>query len=827
MKNIPSSKILRVVAYAVAGVATLLIFPAVFGETRVIADNCPNPPATATLNPFPVTYTGEPCRDYPIISARLINGDYPRNAQEHNEGLAVSSGQEFYVSIYVHNGAALNLDPDQTTARNVQISTSVDSSIGAEHQVSARARGTNTNEIGGSFRIRTGPNDQLAAVPNSGELFDADGRIVDSGFNPASYRVGDMLACFPYAVYVRFKVRVESAAQPVAPSGNIFQDGNLARIPNACLFNGRVTWNTWNTSNAEVLVRDPDTGEEKVFGRSTNGTGETPWLQPTKSYRFTLWDVSSNQRSRLDEFWLETPYLDCAVATSTPTPIPTVSPSPVCQFTWSDPVTFDGRGLRRTGQASNVTMDIRGFAPWTKFYIRNTNLDDGRTVYAPMLADANGRFFAQDSTIIRANEYTVGSYKTELVLSYGDSILGVCKSFVIQSVAYNTPTPISPTPPYSPTPSPTPIPSPTPTPSYTPTPSVTPIPSSTPTPTPTSSSMTVSKLVRNITQGGGEFDSISARPNDLIEFAITFRTHGNTSINETRIFDALPAGLRYLNGTTTSDGFNVGDGITTSGGLPLGNIGAGRTMVFRFRAEVRSEEQFGFGTTTVENKVTVSSSNAGAVEDRAFVNIFRVQTVFDNFALSAQKLGKNITRGETADQGSVTAQPQDTLEFILRLRSVSTTRVNNVIIQDVLPSGLNYISRTTAVNGIIVADGISDSGINIGSLDPGQEKIVKLNTRVSEAGSFGLGTTFLTNTVRVRADNVPTLSATMSVGVFRGQVSGVTAVGGVQTGGETWVIAAAISAVMAGVLAVFTKKKGLAGLMLAQQADSNRFNFSK
>jgi uncharacterized repeat protein (TIGR01451 family) len=271
----------------------------------------------------------------------------------------------------------------------------------------------------------------------------------------------------------------------------------------------------------------------------------------------------------------------------------------------------------------------------------------------------------------------------------------------------------------------------------------------------------------------------------------------------------------------------VGDGIITSSGLVLGNVGSGRTMVFRFKAEIGSDDKFDSGLNTMENKVTVTSNNSGTAESKAIVYVSKVQTVFDNFALSVQKLGRNITRGENNEQSAITAQAEDTIEFLIKVKSLSTTRVHNVMVKDILPSGLNYISKTTAIDGIITADGIQNGGINIGSLDVNQIKVVKFSAQVSGTSSFGAGTTFLTNTAEVKADSVPTLSATLSVAVTRGQVGGITKVAGVSTGSETGIIAAIISVVLAGGLVLFgqTNFAKRRGALKFIRSDRNRLNF--
>ncbi|MEK7506454.1 MAG: hypothetical protein AAB566_00105, partial [Patescibacteria group bacterium] len=350
----------------------------------------------------------------------------------------------------------------------------------------------------------------------------------------------------------------------------------------------------------------------------------------------------------------------------------------------------------------------------------------------------------------------------------------------------------------------------------------------TPTPTPGFVSISVNKLARNLTQGGGEFDSISARPNETVEFVINIFTSGNTSTNDIRIFDSLPSGLRYVNGSTRIDGSFAGDGVTFGSGLFVGSFGSGRTITVRFQAVVENDSFFNFSTTSLVNRATVTSGNAAGVTDTALVNVSRTTTVIDSGTYSIQKLGRNITRGEAAEQGSIVANPNDTIEFIIRVRSLTNTTLFNVTVRDFLPNGLVYQNRTTSADNIVISDGIAGGGINLGTLNPFQEKIVRFSARVGGNESFGLGTTSLSNTIQVSADNASTLSAQIPVSVFKGK--GISAAGQVATGSETIIISALISALLAYTLVIygrtyFAQKRGVLGVIRKHANDPNKFNF--
>jgi uncharacterized repeat protein (TIGR01451 family) len=264
----------------------------------------------------------------------------------------------------------------------------------------------------------------------------------------------------------------------------------------------------------------------------------------------------------------------------------------------------------------------------------------------------------------------------------------------------------------------------------------------------------------------------------------------------------LPSGLRYNYGSATIDGSYAGNGIV-SGGLLLGNLNPGRTLTIRFRAQIESGPAFGLINFTLTNRTSAYANNTASVYDSASSTIYGTYASIDggarNFGyyyfayqdaaaprqLSVQKLGRNIAKGESGEFSSLSASPNDTLEFIFKVRSLSSSTIYNVNISDIMPGGLNYIRGTSSINGIITSDGIIDGqGINIGSLTPHQEIVIRFNAVVGPTSVFPSGVSSIINTVRVRASDTPAAAAELPISITSGQVAGVSIakVAGVATG---------------------------------------------
>jgi len=314
-------------------------------------------------------------------------------------------------------------------------------------------------------------------------------------------------------------------------------------------------------------------------------------------------------------------------------------------------------------------------------------------------------------------------------------------------------------------------------------------PPTTVTPPSTRPRLDIEKEVRNVTEGGSEDESTTAQPGQTVEFRIRVSSTGSGTVFQASVRDTLPAGLTYQAGTTTVDGTPAADGIIGSG-LNLGDLASGRTVTIRFRATVAPEAFFSNGSTTLVNTAWARASNAPEVVDFAFVSVMRGQ----NPDMTLVKLGRNLTRGDTAQTNPVYAAPGQTVEFVLRVRNAAAAQLADVLVRDIVPQGISFIPGTVRLNGQAVSDALVSSGLTVGTLAPGQEAVITFSGRVASAADLPAGTTTFVNTVQASAQNVPLLQAQALVIVAREAAPPVTQV---PTGpGESALLALIVSAVI-------------------------------
>lgn len=283
-------------------------------------------------------------------------------------------------------------------------------------------------------------------------------------------------------------------------------------------------------------------------------------------------------------------------------------------------------------------------------------------------------------------------------------------------------------------------------------------------------SFNVNLTAKNVSTNGVESDITYARVGETVEFIIRVNQNSNVSASNVIIQDILPSGFRYLNGSTTKDDryfFNNADEITRNG-ISIGSLGANETSVITFRAIAENDASYNSGSNLVISSAIARSNSAGSNQDNTSIYITKTTNVSNNNGISIEKLGKNITQGQASPQSNINAKPGDTIEFYIRVRSLSSSRLENVVVRDIMPSGITYLAGTTSINNNLVNDGIINGGVSIGSLEPNAEVIIRFNARVNSKESFVRGATQLTNTVISSSNNSSSSSSNLSIRINNG-----------------------------------------------------------
>jgi len=137
----------------------------------------------------------------------------------------------------------------------------------------------------------------------------------------------------------------------------------------------------------------------------------------------------------------------------------------------------------------------------------------------------------------------------------------------------------------------------------------------------------------------------------------------------------------------------------------------------------------------------------------------------DNPYLIISKLAKNVSRDQINWSNSISAEPGDRIEFYLKVTSAGSFSAYNVRLRDILPSKVIYRGSLKIDN--YSSSGNIISGINLGTLSPGQSKTVTFEAKVRSSSNFSYGTASLVNTAKTWADNLNQRTDTALIYVTR------------------------------------------------------------
>lgn len=129
--------------------------------------------------------------------------------------------------------------------------------------------------------------------------------------------------------------------------------------------------------------------------------------------------------------------------------------------------------------------------------------------------------------------------------------------------------------------------------------------------------LTTNKQVINLSTGNLNWQtSVNAKPGDILSFAITMQA-GNQDIHNVVVHDNLPANLIYKGNLTVNATTNYSG--NPSAGINIGTIPANGVEIVSYQVQVAQSTNFIYGSTTLSNSATITSTESGTQTARSTV----------------------------------------------------------------------------------------------------------------------------------------------------------------------------------------------------------------
>lgn len=240
--------------------------------------------------------------------------------------------------------------------------------------------------------------------------------------------------------------------------------------------------------------------------------------------------------------------------------------------------------------------------------------------------------------------------------------------------------------------------------------------------------LTIAKTVTKGANGTNFAENVNVVNGDTVRFKLVLSNTGDVRLNNVNVRDNMPAGLNYDENSLVINGQESSKNITTEN-INIGNLettGDNQSVDIFFNALVEEDS-----AKVLTNTGRTWADNHSEVSDSATVTVGEVS---NDTTLS---IAKTVTNGESSRNWSesVNAEDNDIVRFRLIVSNEGSQTAEDLEISDELPSGLNYVSNSTYVDGDRWDDDdgvITSSGISVGDLDEDDDVEVIFNVRVNQ-----------------------------------------------------------------------------------------------
>ena len=254
------------------------------------------------------------------------------------------------------------------------------------------------------------------------------------------------------------------------------------------------------------------------------------------------------------------------------------------------------------------------------------------------------------------------------------------------------------------------------------------------------------------------------------EYYVRMYVHNNAASNLNLVAENVVAKLNVP--TTTAKNVTVQGQISASNAKPTtvwdeATFSSDNDFNLAYVAGSALFENNGMGTTKLPDSI-VNNTGAklgydkldgkipGCFQYAGYVTVkvkAQVSQPQEKTNIDLAKTVRNKTNGEKSWVETVNAKSGDTVQFQIHAKNTGSAGIQNLVIRDILPKGLNYVAGSTKLyntsnpKGLKVSDNvIQNSGINIGSYQPNGDAYVRFDATVSAENSLPVcGDNTLTN----------------------------------------------------------------------------------
>lgn len=166
-----------------------------------------------------------------------------------------------------------------------------------------------------------------------------------------------------------------------------------------------------------------------------------------------------------------------------------------------------------------------------------------------------------------------------------------------------------------------------------------------------------------------------------------------------------------------------------------------------WRHNIGTNDNVNYVNTAISDAVVTSGQGLVLENEKPCYNFSATVTVLARVKVPGIKVVKEVrVKGQTGWAQSNTANPGDTLQYLITYQNTGNTTQSNVVIRDALPAGFKLVPNTTKLitasnpNGTIVnSNNLDNGGIVIGTYTPGAGAYVQFEVTTPAESALACG----------------------------------------------------------------------------------------
>jgi uncharacterized repeat protein (TIGR01451 family) len=272
--------------------------------------------------------------------------------------------------------------------------------------------------------------------------------------------------------------------------------------------------------------------------------------------------------------------------------------------------------------------------------------------------------------------------------------------------------------------------------------------------------------VANVTAGDTNYaQSVNATYDQVVKLQVYYHNRENPDsgliANNLRVKIAMPTAAGKTQTATATISADNSNTVTDSATVNLDRADATLDYIpgsAVWRHNIGTNDNVQMVDTKISDAVVTSSQGLVLENEKPCYNFAATVTVLARVHIPGVFITKQVEKlGESNKWATQnTANPGDTLKYLITYKNTGNTVENQVVIRDNLPPkmtlvpGTTYLADASHPQGVKVSDTVTQGGINAGNFGAGAAAYVTFEVKVPDASQLACGETKFTNVGVVR-----------------------------------------------------------------------------